>query len=91
MSPAAATEKQLAPPQCVQEIVINSGHEIPKGYLNNLENVDGSTSVPLMDAPAIDMGLLASRSPDELAKFRSILTSWGCFQVSISIYDLQSS
>ncbi|XP_021765361.1 probable 2-oxoglutarate-dependent dioxygenase ANS [Chenopodium quinoa] len=65
----------------VQEI-LQSG-VVPKGYLLTKDDYQlGNDGPPsLMDTPTIDFSLLSSSSPDELAKLRVALTSWGCVQL----------
>ncbi|KDP30168.1 hypothetical protein JCGZ_18205 [Jatropha curcas] len=43
-----------------------------------------NTSVPLIEVPIVDIGLLKSplTRTEELHKLRSALSSWGCFQVT---------
>lgn len=90
----AATSHGVAP-KPVQEWFLqmsDSGDNhihIPKKYLNrppvnNNTAVDDGSS-PMMEAAVIDLSLLcspsASQRADELAKLRSVLTTWGCFQL----------
>lgn len=82
------TKQELAS-KLVQEIA-KKGDEIPEEYLRK----DGFPEA--IDAPdlwrgklLIDFSLLSSYSATELAKLRSALSQWGCFQViPLSFYEL---
>lgn len=65
----------------VQEL-ITSGKELPESYIykgSDARSLDAS--LPLMDIPIIDIGLLTSpsASTQELEKLHSTLNFWGCF------------
>jgi hypothetical protein len=67
----------------VQEMALN-GEEPPVKYFckgNDVGVLDAS--VPLIDIPVVDLGLLTSpsTSAQELEKFHLAASSWGCFQV----------
>ncbi|KAH8506419.1 hypothetical protein H0E87_013296 [Populus deltoides] len=67
----------------VQEMALN-GEQPPVKYFckgNDVGVLDAS--VPLIDIPVVDLGLLASpsTSAQELEKFHLAVSSWGCFQV----------
>lgn len=67
----------------VQEL-ITSGKELPEKYIYKGSDAGKlDASLPLMDVPIIDIGLLTSPSSSthELEKLRSALSFWGCFQV----------
>lgn len=67
----------------VQEL-ITGGKELPERYIykgSDARSLDAS--LPLMDIPIVDIGLLtspSSSSTQELEKLRSALSFWGCFQ-----------
>lgn len=66
----------------VQEL-ITSGKELPEKYIYKGSDAGKlDASLPLMDVPIIDIGLLTSPSSSthELEKLRSALSFWGCFQ-----------
>ncbi|XP_021647997.2 protein SRG1 [Hevea brasiliensis] len=67
----------------VQELSI-IGKEPPQNYFHKGSDAGIlDASVPLIQIPVVDIGLLASPSTwtHELHKLRSALSSWGCFQV----------
>ncbi|KAF2317125.1 hypothetical protein GH714_012001 [Hevea brasiliensis] len=67
----------------VQELSI-IGKEPPQNYFHKGSDAGIlDASVPLIQIPVVDIGLLASPSTwtHELHKLRSALSSWGCFQI----------
>lgn len=78
-STSPAQEVETLPPKKVQE------KEIPQKMIYKGSDAGSlDTCLPLIDIPTIDFGLLTSpeSSAQELEKLRSVLSSWGCFQVS---------
>ncbi|KAL9242465.1 hypothetical protein vseg_016458 [Gypsophila vaccaria] len=74
------------PTMPVQELIKSTVDHIPERYIFHPTNdKDHESDVPFMDSPSIDLQLiLDSSSPEaqhELRKLRSVLCSWGCFQV----------
>lgn len=73
----------------VQEIAADYNH-LPKRYIRKQDEEYGSlnntgVSSPITEhIPIIDISILTS-SPSELDKLKSAVSSWGCFQVSLSI------
>ncbi|KAF4349809.1 jasmonate-induced oxygenase 4 [Cannabis sativa] len=64
-------------PKSVQELALQ-GEQVPENFLYK-DGHGGSTDVPVMDIPVVDIGLLAT-SAQELQKLNSALTNFGCFQ-----------
>lgn len=74
------------PPQSVQELILDGG-TVPERYAYKDDKSAGfDESLPLMDVPVIDVGLLtpssSSSAGEELIKLRSALACWGCFQAT---------
>ncbi|KDP35884.1 hypothetical protein JCGZ_10454 [Jatropha curcas] len=68
----------------VQELAIDGKEPLEK-YIQKEVTVEIlSTSVPFIEIPIIDSGLLQSplTKTEELHKLRSALSSWGCFQIN---------
>ncbi|XP_074304600.1 oxoglutarate-dependent flavonoid 7-O-demethylase 1-like [Silene latifolia] len=68
----------------VQELIKSTTNLIPQRYI--FHDTINASSPPCMDTPVIDLQLLldnssSSESLDELGKLRSVLCSWGCFQL----------
>lgn len=66
-----------------QDISINSGDPPPLCTLKE--------NPPLVPIPVIDISLLSSEEgeeDDELEKLRTALTTWGCFQVLVSFFEV---
>lgn len=75
----------LPPAQSVQELILDGG-TVPERYAyKDDKSASFDESLPLMDVPVIDLGLLtpssSSSAGDELIKLRTALACWGCFQV----------
>ncbi|XP_021765342.1 probable 2-oxoglutarate-dependent dioxygenase ANS [Chenopodium quinoa] len=67
----------------VQEVLEGEG-VVPGRYIKHKDEhtqEDGDVLLPMMDCTIIDLALLSSSSPQELAKLHSALNSWGCVQV----------
>lgn len=78
-STSPSQEVETLPPKKVQE------KEIPQKMIYKGSDAGSlDTCLPLIDIPTIDFVLLTSpeSSAQELEKLRSVLSSWGCFQVS---------
>lgn len=77
--PVPLTKEELAS-KLVQEIA-KQGNGIPEGYLHKNGFPEAIDAPDLWwDNLLIDLSLLSSSTP-ELAKLRSALSEWGCFQV----------
>ncbi|KAL2900130.1 Protein SRG1 [Bienertia sinuspersici] len=66
----------------VQELLQDG--TVPEKYLQQFEDdtrLNQDCPLPLMDGLIIDCSLLSSSSPKELEKIRSVLSTWGCFQL----------
>ncbi|XP_021844354.2 jasmonate-induced oxygenase 4 [Spinacia oleracea] len=65
----------------VQELLQNG--VVPQNYIQQFQDDSqvGDYPLPLMDTPTIDFSLLLLSDPEELAKLRTALSSWGCFQL----------
>ncbi|KAK9697952.1 hypothetical protein RND81_08G072200 [Saponaria officinalis] len=85
MGEAICSKKREIASNLVERVANKSGEEIPNKYLHKHGFPEA------IDEPSvwyhsllIDFAMLASSTPaavDELAKLRSALSSWGCFQV----------
>uniref|UniRef100_A0A803MXP9 Uncharacterized protein n=1 Tax=Chenopodium quinoa TaxID=63459 RepID=A0A803MXP9_CHEQI len=67
----------------VQEVLESEG-VVPERYIKHKDEhtqEEGDVLLPMMDCTIIDLVLLSSSSPQELAKLHSALNSWGCVQV----------
>ncbi|XP_030546693.1 protein SRG1 [Rhodamnia argentea] len=76
----------LPPAQSVQELILDGG-TVPERYAyKDDRSASFDESLPLMDVPVIDLGLLppssSSSAGEELIKLRSALACWGCFQAT---------
>ncbi|KAH9612716.1 hypothetical protein KSS87_019339 [Heliosperma pusillum] len=71
----------------IQELIKSTANLIPQRYIfqPNKHDTTNSSSLPSMDTPVIDLHLILDSSSSEaqleLAKLRSLLCSWGCFQL----------
>ncbi|KDP35883.1 hypothetical protein JCGZ_10453 [Jatropha curcas] len=67
----------------VQELAIDGKESLEKYIQKGTDSGKLNTSVPLIEVPIVDIGLLKSplTRTEELHKLRSALSSWGCFQV----------
>ena len=68
----------------VQNLLVNSGGELPEKYIYKGEDGAIDTNFPQIDVPVIDLSLLSSSSPTgeqekELTKLRSAFSTCGCF------------
>eukprot|EP00257_Ricinus_communis_P023797 XP_015583880.1 protein SRG1 isoform X1 [Ricinus communis] len=69
--------------ESVQELSNNGEEPSAKFFHNGNDAGISDVSVPLIEIPVVDIGLLTSPSTKkgELQKLQLALTSWGCFQV----------
>ncbi|GAB4832774.1 hypothetical protein Ancab_006790 [Ancistrocladus abbreviatus] len=87
MAESAPAAKAQLPSNTVQEIAQSCSTAVPERYIHkNGYPQAARDSLPWMDPLLIDLSLLSSPSSSpaktaELDKFKSALTSWGCFQV----------
>ncbi|XP_065865379.1 protein LATERAL BRANCHING OXIDOREDUCTASE 1-like [Euphorbia lathyris] len=64
----------------VQDMVLNHEEPLPP-YISRHDSIDEHlVPIPPLAFPVINLTLLSSSQPEELAKLRSALSSWGCFQ-----------
>ncbi|XP_038697764.1 protein SRG1-like isoform X5 [Tripterygium wilfordii] len=78
MDNPSAPSKQLSESRSTKELVTN-GEEPPERYFyKNCDEGFLDPSLPAMEIPVIDLGLL--KSPEELEKLRSALISFGCIE-----------
>lgn len=78
----------------VQEMVLN-GEQPPELYISRdgSEGVDvcsASTPVPIVDISFFSSSVPSDVQEEELQKLRSILSTWGCFQVRILQEDREN-
>ncbi|XP_021760688.1 probable 2-oxoglutarate-dependent dioxygenase ANS [Chenopodium quinoa] len=75
------------PPKPVQELITATSKEIPERFIYQLPNkeADDYSDIQYMDSNIIDLSLLNDSSSNlhelELQKLRSVLASWGGFQL----------
>lgn len=74
-------------PKSMLEAQTGGDDLVPDKYIHkkasDADQAFDDASLPHMDFPPIDLDLLLSSSEPELHKFRSALTTWGCFQVIV--------
>lgn len=79
-----SAEAELTP-KSVQETAISSKEPSEKYFYKGTDGGLLDASVPVVEIPVVDFGLITSSSSStntqELAKLRSALSSWGCVQV----------
>lgn len=90
---SSVVEVEIDDGKLVQELLLNP-QNLPKNYIYDEGGVGFRDALVLSkeeDIPVIDLQRLSSPSAaqHELHKLHHALHSWGCFQVSLSIYIFQ--